>query len=179
MMSLVGAAPVETEISLATRVGTTGRYTFSLDKSAGVSPATTEVWLKDYQTGIVTNLMEEDYSTEITAGAPVGCAQAAGETPTLPEAALTTGRFSLTIGGMRPDTGGRDDDGAGWTISINRCHVIVSGLSTDSDVLFYSTDGILRHRAPSFLGTSEAELAPGVYVVRAEGRSKVIGLMTR
>lgn len=168
MMSLVGAAPVETEISVATRVGSTGRYTFSLDRSAGVS-ATTEVWLKDYQTGIVTNLMEDDYTAEITVG----------ETPTLPEATLTTGRFSLTIGGMRPDIGERDESGAGWTISINRCHVIVSGLSTDSDVLFYSTDGILRHRAPSFLGTSEAELAPGVYVVRAEGSSKVIGLMTR
>ena len=165
MMSLVGAAPVETEISVATRVGTTGRYTFSLDRSAGVS--TTEVWLKDYQTGIVTNLMEDDYTAEITTG----------ENPASP--VLTTGRFSLTIGGMRPDTGGRDDEGAGWTISINRCHVIVSGLSTDSDVLFYSTDGILRHRAPSFLGTCEADLAPGVYVVRAEGSSKVIGLMTR
>ena len=177
MMSLVGAAPVETEISLATRVGTTGRYTFSLDRSAGVS--TTEVWLKDYQTGIVTNLMEEDYSTEITAGAPVGCAQAAGETPTLPEAALTTGRFSLTIGGMRPDIGERDENSARWTISINHCHVTVSGLSTDSDVLFYTTDGILRHRVPSFLGTCETELSPGVYVVRAEGNSKVIGLVRR
>ena len=177
MMSLVGAAPVETEISVATRVGTTGRYTFSLDRSTGVS--TTEVWLKDYQTGIVTNLMEDDYSTEITAGVPVGCAQAAGETPTLPEAALTTGRFSLTIGGMRPDIGGWDESGAGWTISINHCHVSVSGLSTDSDVLFYTTDGILRHRVPSFLGTCETELSPGVYVVRAEGSNKVIGLMTR
>ena len=177
MMSLAGAAPVETEISLATRVGTTGRYTFSLDRSAGVS--TTEVWLKDYQTGIVTNLMEDDYTAEITAGAPVGCAQAAGETPTLPEAALTTGRFSLTIGGMRPDIGGWDESGAGWTISINRCHVTVSDLSTDSDVLFYTTDGILRHRATPFLGKCEAELSPGVYVVRAEGSSKVIGLMTR
>ena len=167
MMSLVGAAPVEKEISLATRVGSTGRYTFSLDRSAGVSPATTEVWLKDYQTGIVTNLMEDDYTAEITTG----------ENPASP--VLTTGRFSLTIGGMRPDTGGRDDEGAGWTISINRCHVIVSGLSTDSDVLFYSTDGILRHRAPAFLGTCEAELTPGVYVVKAEGKSKVIGLMTR
>ena len=179
MMSLVGAAPVETEISVATRVGTTGRYTFSLDKSVGVSPATTEVWLKDYQTGIVTNLMEEDYSTEITADAPVGCAQAAGETPALLEAVLTTGRFSLTIGGMRPELGGQNDDVAGWTISINRCHITVSGLSTDEDVLFYSTDGILRHRAPAFLGTCEAELTPGVYVVKAEGKSKVIGLMTR
>ena len=167
MMSLVGAAPVETEISVATRVGTTGRYTFSLDKSAGVSPATTEVWLKDYQTGIVTNLMEDDYTAEITVG----------ENPASP--VLATGRFSLTIGGMRPDTGGRDDDGAGWTISINRCHVTVSDLSTDSDVLFYSTDGILRHRATPFLGKCEAELTPGVYVVKAEGKSKVIGLMTR
>ena len=179
MMSLVGAAPVETEMSVATRVGTTGRYTFSLDRSAGVSPAPTAVWLKDYQTGIVTNLMEEDYTTEITAG----CAQAVGETSTLPEASasplLTAGRFSVTIGGMRPELGGQNDDVAGWTISINRCHVTVSGLSTDSDVLFYSTDGILRHRAPSFLGTSEAELTPGVYVVKAEGKSKVIGLMTR
>ena len=166
MMSLSGAAPVEKEISLATRVGTTGRYTFSLDKRTGVSPATTEVWLKDYQPGIVTNLMEDDYTAEITTG----------ENPASPE--LTTGRFSLTIGGMRPDTGGRDD-GAGWTISINRCHVIVSALSTDSDVLFYTTDGILRHRVPSFLGTCETELSPGVYVVRAEGSNKVIGLMTR
>ena len=167
MMSLVGAAPVEKKISLATRVGSTGRYTFSLDKSVGVSPATTEVWLKDYQTGIVTNLMEDDYTAEITVG----------ENPASP--VLATGRFSLTIGGMRPDIGGWDESGAGWTISINRCHVTVSGLSTDSDVLFYTTDGILRHRAPSFLGTCEAELSPGVYVVRAEGSNKVIGLMTR
>ena len=167
MMSLVGAAPVEKEISLATRVGTTGRYTFSLDRSAGVSPATTEVWLKDYQTGIVTNLMEEAYTAEITAG----------ETPASP--VLTTGRFSLTIGGVRPDIGERDENSARWTISINRCHVTVSGLSTDSDVLFYTTDGILRHRVPSFLGTCETELSPGVYVVRAEGSNKVIGLMTR
>ena len=100
MMSLVGAAPVETEISVATRVGTTGRYTFSLDRSAGVS-ATTEVWLKDYQTGIVTNLMEDDYTAEITTG----------ENPASP--VLTTGRFSLTIGGMRPDIGGWDESGAG------------------------------------------------------------------
>ena len=165
MMSLVGAAPVETEISVATRVGTTGRYTFSLDRSAGVS--TTEVWLKDYQTGIVTNLMEDDYTAEITTG----------ENPASP--VLTTGRFSLTIGGVRPDIGERDESGARWTISINRCHVTVSGLSTDSDVLFYTTDGVLRHRVPSFLGTCEAELSPGVYVVRAEGSNKVIGLMTR
>ncbi|MCI6079996.1 MAG: right-handed parallel beta-helix repeat-containing protein [Prevotella sp.] len=167
MMSLAGAAPVETEISVATRVGTTGRYTFSLDKSAGVSPATTEVWLKDYQTGIVTNLMEDDYTAEITVG----------ENPASP--VLTTGRFSLTIGGMRPDIGGWDESGAGWTISINRCHVTVSDLSTDSDVLFYTTDGILRHRATPFLGKCEAELSPGVYVVRAEGNSKVIGLVRR
>lgn len=165
MMSLAGAAPVETEISVATRVGSTGRYTFSLDRSAGVS--TTEVWLKDYQTGIVTNLMEDDYTAEITVG----------ENPASP--VLTTGRFSLTIGGVRPDIGERDENNARWTISINRCHVTVSGLSTDSDVLFYTTDGILRHRATPFLGKCEAELPPGVYVVRAEGNSKVIGLVRR
>lgn len=167
MMSLSGAAPVEKEISLATRVGSTGRYIFSLDRSAGVSPATTEVWLKDYQTGIVTNLMEDDYTAEITTG----------ENPASP--VLTTGRFSLTIGGVRPDIGERDENSARWTISINRCHVTVSGLSTDSDVLFYTTDGILRHRATPFLGKCEAELSPGVYVVRAEGNSKVIGLGRR
>ncbi|MDY3251483.1 MAG: hypothetical protein SOX61_00405 [Prevotella sp.] len=167
MMSLSGAAPVEKEISLATRVGSTGRYIFSLDRSAGVSPATTEVWLKDYQTGIVTNLIEDDYTAEITTG----------ENPASP--VLTTGRFSLTIGGVRPDIGERDENSARWTISINRCHVTVSGLSTDSDVLFYTTDGILRHRATPFLGKCEAELSPGVYVVRAEGNSKVIGLVRR
>ncbi|MDD7030199.1 MAG: hypothetical protein PUI49_11735 [Prevotellaceae bacterium] len=167
MMSLVGAAPVETEISVATRVGSTGRYIFSLDRSTGVSPATTEVWLKDYQTGIVTNLMEDDYTVEITVG----------ENPA--STVLTTGRFSLTIGGMCPDIGAWDESGAGWTISINRCHVTVSGLSTDSDVLFYTTDGILRHCAPSFLGTCEADLSPGVYVVRAEGNSKVVGIIKR
>ncbi|MCI6559246.1 MAG: hypothetical protein MSA37_06480, partial [Prevotella sp.] len=167
MMSLSGAAPVEKEISLATRVGSTGRYIFSLDRSAGVSPATTEVWLKDYQTGIVTNLMEDDYTAEITTG----------ENPASP--VLTTGRFSLTIGGARPDIGERDENSARWTISINHCHVSVCGLSTDSDVLFYTTDGILRHRATPFLGKCEAELSPGVYVVRAEGNSKVVGLVRR
>ena len=178
MMSLAGAAPVETEISVATRVGTTGRYTFSLDRSAGESPTPTAVWLKDYHMGIVTNLMEEDYTTEIA----VGCFQGVGETPTLPEASasrgLVSGRFSVIIGGMRPD-GGRNDDGTVWTIFIRGNHVTVSGLSTDEDVLFYTTDGILRHRAPSFLGTCEADLTPGVYVVRADGSCKVIGILTR
>lgn len=176
MMSLAGATPLEKEISLATRVGTTGRYTFSLGRNTrgdinrsadGSSAPPTEVWLKDYQTGIVTNLMEEDYTTEITTG----------ENPTSP--VLTTGRFSLTIGGVRPDIGERDENSARWTISINHCHVSVSGLSTDSDVLFYTTEGILRHRATPFLGKCEAELSPGVYVVRAEGKSKVIGLARR
>lgn len=176
MMSLAGATPLEKEISLATRVGTTGRYTFSLGRNTrgdinrsadGSSAPPTEVWLKDYQTGIVTNLMEEDYTTEITTG----------ENPTSP--VLTTGRFSLTIGGVRPDIGERDENSARWTISINHCHVSVSGLSTDSDVLFYTTEGILRHRATPFLGKCEAELSPGVYVVRAEGNSKVIGLGRR
>ena len=76
---------METEISVATRVGTTGRYTFSLDRSAGESPTPTAVWLKDYHMGIVTNLMEEDYTTEIA----VGCFQGVGETPTLPEASAS------------------------------------------------------------------------------------------
>ena len=116
---------------------------------------------------LVTNLMEEDYTTEITTG----------ENPASP--VLTTGRFSLTIGGVRPDIGERDENSARWTISINHCHVSVSGLSTDSDVLFYTTDGILRHSATPFLGKCEAELSPGVYVVRAEGNSKVIGLVRR
>ena len=111
--------------------------------------------------------MEDDYTAEITTG----------ENPASP--VLTTGRFSLTIGGVRPDIGERDENSARWTISINRCHVTVSGLSTDSDVLFYTTDGILRHRATPFLGKCEAELSPGVYVVRAEGNSKVIGLVRR
>ena len=106
-----------------------------------------------------------------------------GESPTLLKASaslgLNTGRFSVTIGGMRPDLGGHNGDEARWTISIRGSHVTVSGLSTNDDVLFYSTDGILRYSAPTFLGTCEAELAPGVYVVRAEGSSKVIGLMTR
>ena len=80
---------------------------------------------------------------------------------------------------MRPDLGGHNGDEARWTISIRGSHVTVSGLSTDEDVLFYTTDGILRHRAASFLGTCEAELPPGVDVVRAEGNSKVIGLVRR
>ena len=176
MMSLAGATPLEKEISLATRVGTTDRYTFSLGRNTrgdinrsadGSSAPPAEVWLKDYQTGIVTNLMEEDYTAEITTG----------ENPTSP--VLTTGRFSLTIGGVSPDIGECDENSARWTISINHCHVSVSGLSTDSDVLFYTTDGILRHSATPFLGKCEAELAPGVYVVRAEGKSKVIGLVRR
>ena len=85
----------------------------------------------------------------------------------------------MTIGGMRPDLGGHNGDEARWTISIRGSHVTVSGLSTDEDVLFYTTDGILRHRAPSFLGTCEADLTPGVYVVRADGSCKVIGILTR
>ena len=162
MMSLVGAAPVETEISLATRVGTTGRYTFSLDRSAGVP--TTEVWLKDYQTGIVTNLMEEDYTAEITATASTG---------------LNTGRFSVTIGSMRPELGGHGGNDTKWNVTVKGSHVTVTGLAEDSEVLFFTTDGILRHRDISCQGKCEADLAPGVVVVRAEGSSRVVVLNAR
>ena len=178
MMSLTGAAPVDTEISVATRVGTTGRYTFSLNGNT-----TTEVWLKDYQTGIVTNLMEEDYTAEITADATgsVGVSPAesayssssvAGKTHA--SSGLNTGRFSVTIGVMRPELGGRDNDKAGWSIAIKGCHVTVSGLTQDSEVLVYTTEGILRHSAMPFLGICEFDLTPGIYVVRAEGSSRVI-----
>lgn len=159
MMSLAGAAPVDTEISVATRVGTTGRYTFSLKGNT-----TTEVWLKDYQTGIVTNLMEEDYTAEITATASPG---------------LNTGRFSVTIGSMRPELGGHGGNDTKWNVTVKGSHVTVTGLAEDSEVLFFTTDGILRHRDISCQGKCEADLAPGVVVVRAEGSSRVVVLNAR
>lgn len=159
MMSLAGAAPVDTEISVATRVGTTGRYTFSLNRNT-----TTEVWLKDYQTGIVTNLMEEDYTAEITATASPG---------------LNTGRFSVTIGSMRPELGGHGGNDTKWNVTVKGSHVTVTGLAEDSEVLFFTTDGILRHRDISCQGKCEADLAPGVVVVRAEGSSRVVVLNAR
>ena len=75
---------------------------------------------------------------------------------------------------MRPELGGRDNDKAGWSIAIKGCHVTVSGLTQDSEVLVYTTEGILRHSAMPFLGICEFDLTPGIYVVRAEGSSRVI-----
>lgn len=171
LMSLVGSAPTETEMALATRVAENGRYTFSLDRSDDSLPAVSAVWLKDCQKGKVVDLLKEDYTTDIVTDEELQYTRGVGEGQAT--YTMKSGRFTVKLGGMSPESG-KDDDGTQWKVSVDNLHLTVSGLGADTYVSVYSPDGIVRYSGTSSLGIFETDVLPGIYIIRAEGKSRKI-----
>lgn len=157
LLSMLGNAPVDTEIGIDLTAKRNGSYTFALTENGGEGekPAASAVWLKDSATGNVTNLAAANY------------------TVSLDQPGSYSNRFTLTIGNKQPD-GGRSDGDATWTIVIDHCHLTVEGLTENAEVSIYSLDGITRHKGIATNGTFEANVTPGVYVVRAEGGTRKV-----
>ena len=171
LMSLVGAAPVETEMSLAVRVPADGLYTFSIDRSDDSLATVEAVWLKDYLKGRVVDLLKEDYVVEMNADGEPERTRGIGEDAAT--CTMKSGRFSVKLGGLRPD-GGKTDAGQQWTINVDNRRLTVSGLGADTYVSVCTPDGIVRHGGISYNGIFETDVMPGVYIVRACGNSRKI-----
>lgn len=170
-MSLVGAAPVETEMALATSVPEDGLYTFSLDRNQDWQPGVTAVWLKDNQKGKVVDLLKEDYVVEMDADVEPEATRSISEGKAA--YGLRSGRFTVKLGGLSPEDG-KADGGTQWKISVDNLHLTVSGLGADTYVSVYSPDGIVRYSGTSSLGIFETDVLPGIYIIRAEGKSRKI-----
>ena len=170
-MSLVGAAPVETEMALATSVPEDGLYTISLDRNQDWQPGVTAVWLKDNQKGKVVDLLKEDYVVEMDADVEPEATRSISEGKAA--YGLRSGRFTVKLGGLSPEDG-KADGGTQWKISVDNLHLTVSGLGADTYVSVYSPDGIVRYSGTSSLGIFETDVLPGIYIIRAEGKSRKI-----
>lgn len=170
-MSLVGAAPVETEMALATSVPEDGLYTISLDRNQDWQPGVTAVWLKDNQKGKVVDLLKEDYVVEMDADVEPEATRSISEVKAT--YGLRSGRFTVKLGGLSPEDG-KADGGTQWKISVDNLHLTVSGLGADTYVSVYSPDGIVRYSGTSSLGIFETDVLPGIYIIRAEGKSRKI-----
>ncbi|GGP06576.1 hypothetical protein GCM10010992_27130 [Cloacibacterium rupense] len=69
-MAIQGRYPfsVDDKVSLGTRFGLQGQYEISVDGKEGIFASQQPIYLKDYLTGVVTNLSQEKYVFTANAG---------------------------------------------------------------------------------------------------------------
>ena len=117
-ISLLGAAPVETDIPLGVKIPCDYTYTFSLPEKSAFA-AFGYVWLIDNRENRTINLLEQDYETEI----------AAGENNT---------RFLLRIGGYPLD----DEKGKRkYVVFTYQQQLFVRGLVAGDKIDIYTPSG--------------------------------------
>ncbi|MDD6854090.1 MAG: T9SS type A sorting domain-containing protein, partial [Prevotella sp.] len=156
-LSLAGKAPVGVEMAMGYRsVG--GRLTVALPDVAAFDGKS--VWLKDKDTGEVTDLTQASYSLNVAPG-------------------YNDNRLTLTIGGVRPygSSDSSSDGGSSWTVSADDGHLVVSGIIDGDAVTIYSVGGAMVERGSASGATyTSRALDQGVYIVRVNGSSKKVSL---
>ena len=151
-LSLVGAAPVETDIRLG--VNAAGRSTLTIAMPSPESFADYgHVWLTDHAKGIVTDLMQQSYSFKT--GGNVSLSD----------------RFTLRIG-SRPDV--EEAVRPSYQILIRKQHLTVKGLTVGDRISIYTAGGALVTHATAADTEYHADLADGIYVVRVNGMAKKV-----
>ena len=143
-ISLLGAAPTNTDIPLGLTVPDDEVITFSLPETEAFADYR-YVWLIDYQTRSYTNLLEEPYTVSLPAG-------------------TYNSRFALRIGGYPATT----RDGQRQYFVFVKDHLLhVSGLIAGDRITVYAPDGklVTRATAANSLYTTPLPIESG-YVVR-------------
>ena len=145
-LSLVGSAPVEQEINLGFYAAQANEpYTFNLPHREAFANYS-GVWLKDNQTGIVTNLLTEDY------------------TLTADNAGTYDNRLTLQIGGVAPSL-------SGWNYNARVIHVRdgklrLNHLETGNHIRIFTVDGRLIQQTSAMGSTYVTNLPAGTYIVK-------------
>jgi hypothetical protein len=147
-MSLVGSAPVGTEISLGVFTGDESMLTFALPDNAAFD-GVDGIWLKDRLTGVATNLLENEY------------------TATFDKKGTCNGRFTVFFGKDAP--GMRD---MGYKVYAYNGVLYVKGLVGDETIQVFDASGRMQKRANAD-GDNEysAQIDKGIYVVKINGES--------
>ena len=157
-LSLAGQAPVGVEMAMGYRAAKDGQLTVSLPDADAFDGQS--VWLKDKETGIVTDLTQGSYSLSAAAG-------------------YTDNRLTLQIGGLQPDGSISHDEPAtaNWTVRGSNGYLMVSGINAGDLVSIHALSGALiesdRSSGDSF---TSHQLPQGVYIVTVNRSSKKVRL---
>lgn len=157
-LSLAGNAPVGVEMAMGYRAAKDGQLTVSLPDADAFDGQS--VWLKDKETGIVTDLTQGSYSLSAAAG-------------------YTDNRLTLQIGGLQPDGTISHDEPASatWSVRGSNGYLMVSGINAGDLVSIHSLSGALmesdRSSGDSF---TSHQLPQGVYIVTVNRSSKKVRL---
>ena len=152
-LSLLSAAPVETDIPLGLRTPYGGAYTFHLPSTEAFADYQ-HVWLTDHETGTVTDLMEQPYTLT---------AETVGH---------DTDRLTLRIGGMRPEVENHADHS--YLIYTRGHRLFVKNLALGDLITIYTVDGIQLYRSTATSSQYEHTLPDGIYVVRVNHAVKKV-----
>lgn len=160
-LSLAGNAPVGVEMAMGYRAARDGVLTVSLPDADAFDGQ--QVWLKDQETGVVTDLTTGSYQFQAAKG-------------------YTDNRLTLQIGGVRPDgTKAHGDEGeVSWTVRVADGCLQVRGIESGDLVIVRALSGlsVTRGRAVSDTFVTQP-LVQGVYIVTVNNRSKKVAVHTR
>ena len=160
-LSLAGNAPVGVEMAMGYRAAKDGVLTVSLPDADAFDGQ--QVWLKDQETGVVTDLTTGSYQFQAAKG-------------------YTDNRLTLQIGGVRPDgTKAHGDEGEVlWTVRVADGCLQVRGIESGDLVIVRALSGlsVTRGRAVSDTFVTQP-LVQGVYIVTVNNRSKKVAVHTR
>jgi hypothetical protein len=144
--SIMGDAPVATEIALGVKAGGDGRLTFALS-SAEAYETFTNVWLADRETGAVTDLKQNSYTVNMDEGTE------------------TASRFTIKFGGHRPEMM-NDLMAHRYDVYAEAGKVYVSRLVGGEVICMYDATGRMIHKAVAEGPRHSVALPAGIYLVR-------------
>ncbi|WP_028910659.1 hypothetical protein [Prevotella sp. AGR2160] len=155
-LQLAGNAPTGVPMTVGFRAAKAGTLTVSIPDTEAFNGE--QVWLKDEETGNVTDLTEGTYSFATNAG-------------------YNDKRLTLQIGGVRPD-GSADnntDDEPSWTVRGNNGSLLIENIHHGDHVAIHTLSGALVEQATA----SDSQyvthpLASDIYIVSVNGKSKKI-----
>jgi len=145
-MSLVSAAPVETEISLGVTVPEAGDYTINLPQPEAYADYEA-VWVIDKVTGASANLLSEDF---------VLMAHESGD---------ISNRLKLKFGGLRPEINSpvvKMPDVIKVTARNSR--LPLKGIADGEDIRVRNASGALIYKGPAS-GCNSTYLPDGIYII--------------
>lgn len=160
-LSLAGNAPVGVEMAMGYRAAKDGVLTVSLPDADAFDGQ--QVWLKDQETGVVTDLTTGSYQFQAAKG-------------------YTDNRLTLQIGGVQPDgTKLHGDEGdALWTVHVVDGCLQVKGVMAGDLVTVRALSGMSVKRGRAMSDTFVTQpLVQGVYIVTVNNRSKKVAVHTR
>jgi hypothetical protein len=146
-LSLVSAAPVETDIDLGMKVPEAGNYVISLPEPEAYN-SYAEVWLIDQQTGQKVNLKEDSYVLTVS------------------ETGDINNRLKLRFGGLQEEMPMVDKIAPSvLKVTARNGRIPLRDIGSDEQINVYNAGGAIMYSGPAS-DIGQKHLPDGVYIIR-------------